>query len=320
VFALGGDDHYSSGPAFLDDTNGRTRFTTIADPTGHDVNQAWLRYRAPADTMVTLGRQRFTLDNHRFIGDVGWRQNEQTFDAVSVVNTAMPDTTLTYAYLIGQRFIFLNENDLSAHLLNARYAGIPALALIAYVHLIDFEDDVGPRAPGAPDHRNLGLRAEVDFERAGLNLEYADQSAYADGPETLGADYRLAEAWASAGPVTGIAGYEVLGGNGDFGFTTPLGTNHKFQGFADIFLNTPSEGVRDAYVSVAGRLARFQLTATYHDFSAVEGSGHHGAEIDVVVERRLNEWFSVLAKYADYNADDFAVDTRRLWLQVDYQF
>jgi hypothetical protein len=31
---------------------------------------------------LTLGRQRINLDDQRFVGSVGWRQNEQTFDAV----------------------------------------------------------------------------------------------------------------------------------------------------------------------------------------------------------------------------------------------
>ncbi|MPZ18757.1 MAG: hypothetical protein GEV06_12705 [Luteitalea sp.] len=320
VVALGGDHTYNSGPAFLDSTNGRTTRTTIADPTGNALDQVWLRYQGLAGTAITLGRQRITLDNHRFIGDVGWRQDDQTFDAATVVNTLLPATTLTYAYLRGQRFIFFNDNGLNAHVLHARHEGIPHLTLIGYVHLIDFDNDTDPRAPGTPDHRNLGLRSELRLERAGLNLEYADQSGHADAPATVDAEYWLAEAWAMLGPVTGTVGYEVLGGNGRYGFSTPLATNHKFQGFADVFLSTPPAGVRDAYVTLAGNLARFQLTATYHDFSAEEGRGQYGDEIDLVVARPLNDRFSVLVKYAEYRAKEFAVDTRRLWLQADYRF
>src|SRR3546814_12023345 len=40
--------------------------------------------------------------------------------------------------------------------------------------------------------------------------------------------------------------YEVLGSDaGVFAFQTPLATLHKFQGWADLFLTTPSAGVRD---------------------------------------------------------------------------
>ncbi len=38
-------------------------------------------------------------DNARFIGNVGFRQNEQTFDALRVGTTYLPDTDIGYTYL-----------------------------------------------------------------------------------------------------------------------------------------------------------------------------------------------------------------------------
>jgi hypothetical protein len=60
----------------------------VADPEGTEVNQVWVGYEK-YDTNVKFGRQTFTLDNHRFIGNVIWRQNEQTYDAVSLVNNSI---------------------------------------------------------------------------------------------------------------------------------------------------------------------------------------------------------------------------------------
>jgi len=53
----------------------------IADPETTELNQGWIAFTQD-QTTATVGRQRLVLDNARFIGDVGWRQNMQTFDAV----------------------------------------------------------------------------------------------------------------------------------------------------------------------------------------------------------------------------------------------
>ncbi|MDP6207965.1 MAG: hypothetical protein QGG01_06645, partial [Roseibacillus sp.] len=49
---------------------------------GTEVNQLWAQYADEDYGKIKLGRQIYTLDDHRFIGHVGWRQNIQTFDAV----------------------------------------------------------------------------------------------------------------------------------------------------------------------------------------------------------------------------------------------
>ncbi|MFO7788579.1 MAG: alginate export family protein [Halospina sp.] len=88
VTQLGGDTYNST-------INGVDDRPKVVDPAETEINQAWVRYEGLSDTKMTYGRQRFFLDNHRFIGTVGWRQNEQTFDGFTVVNESLPDTTLT---------------------------------------------------------------------------------------------------------------------------------------------------------------------------------------------------------------------------------
>ncbi|MES1942532.1 hypothetical protein PC39_00355 [Salinisphaera sp. PC39] len=320
VYALGGDDGYNSGPAFLAETNGRTGYSTIADPAGDELNRAWLRYRGLPGTEAKVGRQRLILDNARFVGNVGWRDNEQTFDAVALVNESLPGVTLTYAWLRRQNFIFFNDNRLDGHLLNARWAVYPRLTLVAYAYFIDFDDDAGPRAPGAPDHRDLGLRASGSLGPVDYSLEYADQSDHADAPDSVDAEYWAATLGAPLGPLRLDAGYESLGGDGSYAFQFPLATNHKFQGWADLFLATPAAGLRDAYAGVGGKWAGTTLKAVYHDFSADTGGADYGSEWDLLAARPVTPRLTLLAKFADYDAETFAVDTRRYWLQAEYRF
>lgn len=61
--------------------------------------------------------------------------------------------------------------------------------------------------------------------------------------------------------------------------------------------------------------ARF--TATWHDFRADEGGAHYGDDIDAEINWRPSLRWLIGLKYADYQANDFAVDTRKAWLWVE---
>lgn len=321
VYAIGGDDGYNSGPPFLNATNGNTRFATIADPTGDQLNRAWMRYRGLPATALKIGRQRLILDNARFVGNVGWRQNEQTFDAVSLVSQPLPDLTLTYAYLWRQNFIFFNDNRMNSHLVNARWQAHPMLALTGFAYLVDFDREAnGTRAPGAPDHRVLGLRATGALHRLRYELAYAKQSDHAEAPATVDADYWQLQLSLPGLPVTPTLGYEVLGGDGTYGFRFPLATNHAFQGWADVFIATPPDGVVDRYMKLSADAGPVRLTAAFHDLRADHGHTDYGREIDVSVAASVTEHLGLLVKFADYRAEGFAADTRRLWLQATFAF
>lgn len=320
IAAVGGNGGYNSGPGFLDATNGNGDFSVIAEPVGEEVNQAWLRYQGPAGTTIKLGRQRIILDNARFVGNVGWRSNEQTFDAVSLTNDALPDLSLSYHFVWEQNFIFFNQNGVRAHLANARWQPVEWLKLTGYGYFIDFDDGQGLRVPGAPDHRVFGLRATGAYGAVGYTLEYADQAAYADAPDVVDAQYLHAALSLKGFAVTPTVAIEVLGGDGDYGFQFPFATNHKFQGWADLFLVTPATGIVDRYAKLATTVAGVRLTAVFHDFIADEGDADYGTELDLAAAYSFTEQLHLLAKFADYSADQFAVDTRRYWLQAAWRF
>lgn len=101
---------------------------------------------------------------------------------------------------------------------------------------------------------------------------------------------------------------------------TPLATLHKFQGFADLFLNTPATGIEDLYLTVTGMAAGFNLTATWHDFSADSGSADYGTELDLVAGYKFNDTVNAELKYGSFSSDGFAVDTDKLWLTLNVSF
>ena len=102
--------------------------------------------------------------------------------------------------------------------------------------------------------------------------------------------------------------------DGEVGFATPLATVHKFNGWADTFINTPANGLVDTYISVGTKVGPGKLAAIYHDFAADNGSDDYGSELDVVYGMKFGKAYTAGIKYADYSSDGYAVDTQKLWV------
>lgn len=296
-----------------------TRYPVVPDPDLTAVNRLQLAYSfglagtGMNDTVITVGRQRIAFADQRFVGNVAWRQHEQTFDAISLVNTSLPKTVLTYAY-VGQVNRVFGENsvtqfgvfDSHSHFFNALYSGLlPYWRFEAYTYLLDLAQ--APQLSTA----TYGFRGEGKYEiapglAAMLTGAFAHQNEYAKNPNAIDLDYWTIEAGAHYRGFLVAIGDEVMSGNGNLGFSAPLGTLHIFQGWADVFLNTPVNGIDDRYAKAAysfGAAPYFaNLTATvvYHDFSAERGTGDFGTEWNAQVEGRIDDNIVLGAKYANY--------------------
>jgi hypothetical protein len=316
--------------------NGLTQYPVVADPAGTEVNQAWLGYEAGYSTSLKYGRQAINLDNQRFIGTVGWRQNEQSYDAFSLVNGSLPNTTVTAAYVTNVNRIFGEDHPnplfrnfaMSSSLFNATYKGFSAGSLTGYAYLLDFED-----AP-AISNQSLGLRFDgkrnIGDHKLLYTAEYASQSDYDDGASTIDADYYYAGLGAEVQGWQVKANYELLGGDGVYGFATPLATLHAFNGWADKFLVTPADGIEDIYLTVGKTLSGIVLAGQYHWYSSDNQSYDYGSELDLSAGKKINKWFNLLLKYANYSGDNnatvvarnpaLAQDIDKLWLQAEVIF
>ena len=101
ITVIGSKDNFNAAGS-----NGTGYRPVVADPPTTELNQAWLSYAYTNMLTVKGGRQRIALDNHRFIGDVGWRQNMQTFDAVTAEARPVKDLGLSYGYVWDVRRVF----------------------------------------------------------------------------------------------------------------------------------------------------------------------------------------------------------------------
>ncbi len=292
-------------------------YPIIADPEVTELNRAAIRYTgsdALEGLVATYGRQRIIYDNARFVGNVGWRQDEQTFDGAKL-DYGVGVLTFSTAYLTQVNGITPSfDANTSHYLFNASWAGAPGGSLSAYGYLLETDNVTDS------DNDTFGLRYagafDLDSLKLLLTLEGAQQEVDAGDTE-----YYFAELGAQIAGVTVKVAQEVLGSDdGTVAFQTPLATKHAFNGWSDQFLATPDDGLEDTFVSVGGKLAGFKLLAVFHDFKSNEGSTDYGTETNVLVARPIGKNYVVGLKYADYSADDFKSDTRKYWAWAELKF
>ncbi len=317
---LEGEDVRALQEDYNSASNGRVQFSPILDPQGAELNQAYANYRH-GSTRVRVGRQRMAFDNGRFFSDVPWRQNHQTFDAAAFMHSSTKGHRIQYAFMWGARR-FLGEDhpvgelDLRTHALNYSFGRLNGDRFGAYAYLLDMRN-----APvRAASTQTVGLRYQGSAGRGPTQFlylaEYADQSGYADGADTNEATYaRLDLGVKFANEWSLTAGLENLGGDGVYGFQTQMAVLHAFNGHADIFAagGTPPDGLRDTFVKLYAPLGGLRINVAYHQFKADNGSMDYGTEWDASVVGKINRRYELGAKFADYRADGFGIDTTRLW-------
>ncbi len=318
--------------------NGLTQYPAVTDPSDTELNQAYVSYKGFSGTTLKGGRQVIAYDNHRFIGDVGWRQNQQTYDAFTLVNTAFPDMTISYAYVTNVNRIFserhptLSDVEMQSNLINVAYKGLPAGTLVGYGYLIDYDPDQ-PFAVSA-SHRNLGMRFDGSYAAGDhkwlYTVEYARQDSYADGASTIDAAYRFGMIGIDIAGVQIKLNYELLSGDGVYALQTPFATLHAHNGWADKFLVTPRDGLVDVFVSVGTTRGPVSLLAVLRDYSSDNLDYAYGQETNLQATWKVTRGFTLLAKAARYRGDTNATnvtrnlalsqDVTKYWLQAGFQF
>jgi hypothetical protein len=313
--------------AFNSTLNGMTQFPVVADPSATELNRLQLANTSLPDTTITLGRQRIKLDDDRFVGNVGWRQNEQTFDALRLENTSLKGLKTDVAYIEQVNRIFGDDSPMGrwesdSWLFNAKY-DIPmdgAKASVGgFAYLLDFDN------AAAASSQTYGVNLSLGKGPFSLKGTYAAQSDYANQPVSYSADYYAVEGGFSKNGFSVGVGYEALTGDGVIGFATPLATLHAFNGWTDVFLTTPADGIEDLYamadyaVKTVAPFDLLKVGVVYHDFSAENTNMDYGSEFGVVGVAAIDQ-FTLIAKYAAYDTDGFATDRNKFWLQLEFGF
>jgi len=319
-------------PIVVDDynstRNNKTQYPVVPDPKGTDLNLASLTWTGLEDGELILGRQRIKRANDRFVGNVGWRQNEQTYDALAFKYSPLEKLDLFYSYVDRVKRVFGPEAGTpteafssNTNLLDAAYTFSPAIKLFGYVYLMEFKNSA------ANSNQTIGIRATGDYRFGnGPNLNYqaelATQQDYKNSPFNYDANYMHLAGTANWERFGFTLGYEVLEGNGTFGnsFKTPLATLHKFNGWADQFLVTPDAGLEDLYIAGSAKFLQGDWQLIFHQFSANTGSADWGDELDFSASWKFGKYYSGAILAAFFDSDQWAWDTDKVWLQFTADF
>jgi hypothetical protein len=312
--------------------NGKAGFSTIADPYKNEVSQLWLSYAGIPDTLIKGGRQRIKLDDDRFIGNVGWRQLEQTYDSVLIThnNQQLFGLTVNVGYIGNVKTFTSTTENINAPILNLNYKLGDYGSLVGYGYWLGYTEPENY----AKSNQTYGLRV-TNYQKPGDSLKISDnyglvytaewsiQKDYINSPQNYTVNrYNLMGGF-TAYNFTFQGAMEQLDGVGpNKAFITPLGTNHAFQGWADLFLVTPKDGIRDVFGTVIATFdqGNVAVTGVYHDFYDDTGSIHYGNEWDFMASKKFGKHYTILAKYAYYNADQYSTDTQKIWVQGNINF
>ncbi len=312
VTEVGADD-------YNDRSNGKTQYASVVDPSGTEIDEAYIQYAGLENTKFKAGRQYLTYRKapfHRFLGTILWRQNWQTTDSFTIENTSATDLKLRYAYLWNVNRIFgesaagaLANFDSNSHLFNAQYSGLAYGTLEVYAYLFDF-DNARAFSTATYGARFSGRTPITDTIAALYAIEYAHQTDYDDNPNDINAGYFLGEVGMAfkldslIKTLTIKFDYEHFEGDGGADrFVSILGTNHPYQGWADRFLVTPGDGIEDFYFTLIATFWKAKLIAIYHDFDSDNGSYDFGEEIDVQLTAKFKQHYTLGLKFSSYNAD-----------------
>ncbi len=320
------DEYYPAQPGY----------DTIMDPSQTRVTQANVSYSADGFTGI-VGRKMVVLDNARFIGNVGWRQMPQTYDLAALVYNGIENLSLLGAYV--NRVHRITKDgvlDTGSVLLHASYKVMPELTITAYDYMVEnFADHIGIRLTGKTAFNDVKLHYAAEYAvQNDPSLTDNDDPILVPGvtdADKINQDadyYNLNVGLNYAGFIAGL-GYEVLSdkGDGDMPFWTPLATLHAMNGWADVFLKTPDQGLEDFTVKLGYNFGEYgKLIGIYHNFTAdkeLNGQDDLGDEIDIAYKYKIAKGLGLLLKFANYDAGDAVFnkhDTTKYWVQLDYKF
>ncbi len=322
-------DDYNSGAAGARPFNPGQ--TAISDPENLEMNRVWAQYERN-EWAIKAGRQRIIRNNAAFIGNVGWRQNEQTFDAAQLSYKAEA-ASISYVYADQVNRIFgkdaaggAKEFEGDFHLIDGQFDS-PIGKVGAYAYLMDVENvtKVGNNTVGAYNTFDLlsgKLYLEGAYQSQGNSNYFDYSSGYGHAHYTLSCeDTKQSFSF----------GLEYL----EQAFVTPLATVHAFNGFADAFIgdriglsknndgtrSNNYEGLSDFYVKYTKKGLPYGLVgkAHAHYFLTDSFDNSYGWELDGVLVKKFNENFTGLIKAA-YFFGDSRPDIAQITTDLSYTF
>ena len=287
-----------------------------------DLHQGYMQYKGKKMDWLTarVGRMETNLGGQRFVGAVGWTQQGQAFDGVRF-DVAKDWGSLKFlAYKVGDETApaVAADKELYGAYATVIKVGPGALDLYWFYDRTEGATETDQHSLGGRYAFTGGLNGRFEGTMQTGTRAGADVSAYMFGA-------RLGKSF-SEGKVSATAWYDHLSGDDaassdNNSFHTLFGTNHKFYGFADLFLNLPvhtgNHGLQDMALKMAFRpTSDINFGADFHSFSAAEQGAltetHFANELDLTLTHRYTSNLSATVGFAYVVQDDAMATIGRL--------
>lgn len=319
-------------------SNGQVQYAVEADPSGTEMDQMYVEYVGDM-WGARYGRQYIDHGElpQRYVSTASWRQNYQTFDALTVSGQIGDDILIETAFIekvyrvIGRSHPnrAAREWDLDGIAVHAVFRNTPIGEISPYFYNLDFVD----RAELSS--RTIGIRMEGPCEAwAGTCIaEIATQKALGDQASDanlinlrseFGVDFSNFAENNTTGSVS--LGATLLEGDSETSFKTPLAALHGYAGWADRFLvNTPPDGLMDIRLRLDEVIFGWEIAAAFHKFRANRSSiaSTYGTELDMVASKIFGkyEWTLKMARYkgnAVWKPLPWGNNVTKFWLEVEF--
>jgi hypothetical protein len=317
----------------------KARYPLVNDPDVTELNRLQVSWTPNTMLSVVAGRQRILIDDQRFVGNVGWRQDEQTFDALRS-DLAIGRFKATYAYVTHVNRVLgeLRDWDSDSHLVNATWSPAEALRLQGFVYDLDFGNS--PANASLTKGAKLSGKTWVGLYQVAYNATWARQGERRGNTAPYDLDYVGADVAGTFDIYTAKLSWESLEGNGTRGFTTPLATTHAFQGWSDAFVQPLGankgfvDGLEDLNVSFNVK-PRFKATwffnadllVRYHDFTNQRTGAALGREWNAQLQAAVTPKLTATIKYADFKRESSVppgsapppASRTKVWFTLEYR-
>ncbi len=288
-----------------------------------DLHQAYIRYKGQkADWLTTtIGRQQTALGGQRLVGAVDWTPQGRSFDGVRFDVGQEWGSLALIGYTVADATASTHQNDSEFFGAYSTIRDVGPGALDLYL-LYDRGDGT------AETHqKTFGARYAFTGDVAGRlegSLQRGDRAGVPVSAFMIGG--RLGTTFAE-GKAGVTAWYDYLSGDDDPTdaesgvFSTLYATNHKFYGFADLFLNIPvhtaGAGLQDMAVKFNwSPTERVRLGADFHSFSAAEqgslSTSHFANEFDFTLSHRYTPNLTMVTGLSFVMQDDALAEIGRL--------
>jgi hypothetical protein len=297
--------------------------------------QAWMSYAFTETWSMKLGRQTLSYDDQRILGEVDWVMQGRFHDA-AMFSYSKNGFKTDLAIAFNQEN---QRNEGSGYTINGLYSYKVMQMLhakkawekasVSFLFMNNgfqkFTYEPTPRPDGVYYRQTTGTYFSFPVSAITLTGSAYFQTGKSTPTTNLSAYQYMLEAKYKPGKVAFVLGYEVLSGSDQiaeskFNSFFPLyGTNHKFNGYMDLFYvgnHGNNVGLNDLYtIGLIPTGKNSSLAAHLHFFSANAAlmdnqSGYLGSELDLVYSKAIAKNIKMNLGYSQFFGTESMADIK----------